>query len=78
MSVHTICVSMRATAYAGLGSELVGRDGHALVRSHLELSRGQLGVEDGHEGHRLALVPSVQQVQRSGEEDRAHCVHHAL
>lgn len=63
-----------------LSSEFIRSDGHALMRTHLELpiAHGNLRIEGIEEGDRLALVPAVEQVQRSSCEDRAHGVHHAL
>lgn len=63
---------------ASLGAELVGREGHALRGPHLKLGRADLRVEAAHEGHGLAGPPAVSQVQRSGEEQRAHGVDHAF
>ncbi len=61
-----------------LRPELVRCDGHALLRAQVELTLVVLGAEGVHKRHGLALVPAVEQVQRSGSEDSAHCVHHAL
>ena len=60
-----------------LSPELIGRDGHALGGPHLKLRGTQLRIEALHEGHALAVVPAVQQVQCGGGEDGAYCVHHA-
>lgn len=63
---------------SSLRPELVGRDGHALLGAHVELALVELGAKGVHEGHGLALVPAVEQVERGGGEDRADGVDHAL